>query len=214
MIVFVTGPMFSSKSKRIEEYYSAATYDSTISSLVFKPGKDTRDSGVISSRSGKEISAIIIENLLEITNYINEKTTDIFIDEINFFENLPEDKEELNAEFFIEREKRINTILLLFEYLNYEKGINIFLAGLNFNSERKAFGIAPYLLSIATSIDLLNARCIKCGAPATHTNYKGIKETDIVVGSSEYEPLCAKHWFLAQKEKDPEFCNKILKKSP
>ena len=211
MIVFVTGPMFSSKSKRIEEYYGAASYGGSENILVFKPEKDTRDKGVILSRGSEEINAILINDLFQIKDYYNEKTTDIFIDEINFFENIPEDKNLLTTQYFLEREKRINQIILFFEYLNYEKGINIFLAGLDFNSERKPFGIAPYLSNIATSIDKLNARCTKCNAAATHTNYKGIKDVEVIVGSDEYEALCAKHWFEAQKEKDENFINNIIK---
>ena len=212
MIVFITGPMFSSKSKRMEEYYSSATYNNSDDVLVFKPSKDTRDDGYIESRSGKRIQAIKIDSLLEIPKYITESTTDIFIDEINFFENIPEEQNLLTGEFFIEREKRIHTIILLFEYLNYEKGINIFLAGLDFNSERKPFGIAPFLINIATSIDKLNARCVKCPAPATHTNYKGIKDVEVVVGSDEYEALCAYHWFAkSSKRKDPEFLENNIK---
>ncbi|MDD4706213.1 MAG: hypothetical protein PHS24_03265 [Bacilli bacterium] len=211
MIVFVTGPMFSSKSKRIEEYYDAASYNSKDNILVFKPEKDTRDQSFVIPRSGKKIKAILINNLLQIKDYITDKTTDIFIDEINFFENLPENKKLLTSKFFLEREKRINKIILLFEYLNYQKGINIFLAGLDFNSERKPFGIAPFLISIATSTDKLNARCTKCNAAATHTNYKGIKDVEVIVGSDEYEALCPKHWFEAQETKDKDFINNIIK---
>lgn len=211
MIVFVTGPMFSSKSKRIEEYYSAASYSGTNNILVFKPEKDTRDKGVVLSRNSEEIKAILINDLFEIKNYIDNNTTDIFVDEINFFENIPDNKNILTTEYFLEREKRIQKIIIFFEYLNYEKGINIFLAGLDFNSERKPFGITPYLINIATSIDKLNARCVKCNAAATHTNFKGIKEVEVIVGSDEYEALCPKHWFEAQKEKDENFIDNIIK---
>ena len=211
MIVFVTGPMFSSKSKRIEEYYNAASYNSKDNILVFKPEKDTRDQSFVIPRSGKKIKAILINDLLQIKDYITDKTTDIFIDEINFFENIPENKKLLTSKFFLEREERINKVILLLEYLNYQKGINIFLAGLDFNSERKPFGIAPYLISIATSIDKLNARCTRCNAPATHTNYKGIKDVEVIVGSDEYEALCPKHWFEAQEAKEKDFINNIVK---
>ncbi|MDD4406955.1 MAG: hypothetical protein PHF30_02830 [Bacilli bacterium] len=211
MIVFVTGPMFSSKSKRIEEYYNAASYNSEDNILVFKPEKDTRDQGFVIPRSGNKIKAISINNLLQIKDYLTDKTTDIFIDEINFFENLPENKKLLTSDFFLKREKRINKVILLLEYLNYQKGINIFLAGLDFNSERKPFGIAPFLISIATSIDKLNARCTRCKAPATHTNYKGIKDVEVIVGSDEYEALCPKHWFETQEAKDKNFIDNIIK---
>ncbi len=57
----------------------------------------------------------------------------------------------------------------------------------------------------------MNARCVKCPAPATHTNYKGIKDAEIVVGSDEYEALCANHWIEAQLKKDPNFLTKDVK---
>lgn len=211
MIVFITGPMFSSKSRRIEEYYRAATYNGSEDVLVFKPFKDTRDDGVIAGRGSKGIEAIKIKSILDITKYLKETTTDIFIDEINFFENLPDDSTLRNKKCHEDRQKRIHKTILLLEYLNYEKGINIFLAGLNFNSERKPFGIAPYLMGIANSIDNLNARCVKCKSPGTHTNFKGIKDAEVVVGSDEYEPLCAKHWFMAQKKKDEHFIDRLYK---
>lgn len=212
MIVFVTGPMFSSKSKRMAEYYYGATFKSKENVLVFKPYKDTRDGAFMTSREGKAIRAILIHNLLEIIDYVQDGITDIFIDEVNFFENIPDDTEELTKDFFIEREKRIQHIILLFEYLNYVKGVNIFMAGLDFNSERKPFGISPYLMCIATHVDKLNARCNDCMAPATHSNFKGVKNIEIVVGSDEYNALCPTHWFVAQDAKDNNFTKKLLKK--
>ena len=88
MIVFITGTMFSSKSKEWKNIASSATYNNSDDVLVFKPSKDTRDDGYIESRSGKRIQAIKIDSLLEIPKYITESTTDIFIDEINFLKNI------------------------------------------------------------------------------------------------------------------------------
>ena len=209
MIVFISGPMFSSKSKRVEEYYRSATFKSKKNVRVFKPYKDTRDYGVVSSRDNLEIEAILIEDLLDITKYIDDKTTDIFIDEINLFENIPDKKSLRTKAFYEERNERINRIILLFEYLNYKRNINIFLAGLNYNSERKPFGIAPFLIPLANSVDNLQARCTVCNAPATHTNFKGIKNSEVVIGSDEYEPLCAEHWIDAQISKDEDYVKKI-----
>ncbi len=200
MIIFINGPMFSSKSSRLIEYYNRATYKDKRNVLAFKPTIDNRDDGVIRSRGGLEIEAIKINSILDIEEYLFTGVTDIFIDEVNFFENIPNDN--LSVDFFKEREKRIHEIILFLEKLNYELGINIFMAGLVFDSEIKPFGISPYLLNIATSVDYLTAVCVKCNHPATHTNYKGYKDENILVGSDEYEALCAHCWIEAQKDKN------------
>ena len=41
---------------------------------------------------------------------------------------------------------------------------------------------------------------------------KGIKDVEVVVGSDEYEALCAYHWFKAQREKRSEFLENNIKK--
>lgn len=207
MIVYITGPMFSSKSARLIEYYKSATYSNTRCALAFKPITDVRDDGIIKSRNGDKINAIKIDNLLEIPDYITKYTTDIFIDEINFFENIPD---EASLEYLLKREERIKKIILMFEYLNYEKGVNIYMAGLNFDSERAPFGIAPYLMNIATSIDTLTAKCSVCNLPATHSNYKGYKVHEIEIGSDEYEALCPTCWINDNKQNN-EFYKTLMR---
>ena len=83
MITTFTGPMHSGKSETMIRYYNKIYNKDSI--LVFKPKVDTRDEGIIRSKgSSKYIDAICIQELGEITNYVTEDITNIFIDEIQF----------------------------------------------------------------------------------------------------------------------------------
>lgn len=168
MIKVFTGPMFSGKSDELLKEYDRKYHKSKI--LLFKPKIDTRDLGVVKTRNGKEISAILIDDLKEIKNYLGDKITTIFIDEANFLKG--DIKELIDLSVF--------------------KDLDIFISGLNMTSEQEPFGIMPQIMAIADEIVLMHASCNECNRDAFFTYYEGGKKSTILVGSSGYLALCAR----------------------
>lgn len=160
-----TGPMKCGKSKKI--------FDELDRQLIagkkvqmFKPAIDNRfGESVIASRSGKQISAINIKDIEEIKNYDAEV---YFIDEFQFLEG------------------NLSTIEKL-----AESGKKFYIAGLNLTAEKKTFGKMGDLLCLADNVNMLTAICEECKCEnAIFSFYKGQKDKDIVIGNSEYLPVC------------------------
>ena len=168
MIKVFTGPMFSGKSDALLNEYDKRYHKSRI--LLFKPKMDTSDYGVVKTRKGKEINAILVDDIKDIPSYITDKINTIFIDEANF----------LNGD--------INILL----ELSVMEDLDIYIAGLNMTSEQAPFGIMPQLLSIADEIEILHASCNECNRDAIYTYYDGKKKGDILVGNDNYIALCAR----------------------
>lgn len=167
MITTFTGPMHSGKSETMIRYYNKIYNKDSI--LVFKPGVDTRDEGVIRSKgSSKSIGAICIRDLSEIVDYVNEDITNIFIDEIQFMTG------------------SVKTLLKL----SIMDDIDIYCAGLNMTSEQEPFGIMPQILAVSDKIINTYSSCNVCGRKAIYTYYDGTKDSDVLVGDAGYMSLC------------------------
>jgi thymidine kinase len=168
MIKVYTGPMFSGKSDALLNDYENKYHKSKI--LLFKPKIDTRDFGVVKTRNGKEVEAILIKDLADIKEHLSDKITTIFIDEANFLKG---DVAELLK-------------------LSVNDDLDIFIAGLNMTSEQKPFGIMPQILAVADEIVMMHASCNECNRDAIYTYYEGKKNKDILVGNEGYSALCAR----------------------
>jgi len=160
-----TGPMKCGKSKKI--------FDELDRQLIagkkvqmFKPALDNRfGESVIASRSGKQINAINIKNIEEIANYDAEV---YFIDEFQFLEGNLSAIEKLAG-----------------------CGKKFYIAGLNLTAEKKTFGKMGDLLCLADNVNMLTAICEECRCEnAIFSFYKGQKDKDIMLGNSEYLPVC------------------------
>ena len=82
MIKTFTGPMFSGKTTALLTTYFNMWNKTNI--LCFKPKINTRDEGIKSKNIKDNVSAIEIDDLIEIKDYIKKNTKTIFIDEANF----------------------------------------------------------------------------------------------------------------------------------
>lgn len=169
MIHVKTGPMFSSKSAVLIERYNNIWNKDRV--VCFKPKVDSRDYGIIKSRTSEtKIDAICIEKLEDIYKYIDSATRTIFIDEIEFLEG--------------------DVHVLLDLSINYD--IDFYISGLNMTSEQEPFGIMPNVLAIADEIEILPASCYDCNKDAAYTYYELQDKRDTVkVGNDGYIPLCA-----------------------
>lgn len=160
-----TGPMKCGKSQRIfNELKRQLIAGKNIK--VFKPLLDDRSGDdVISTRAGNSIKAINIQDISEIENY---EADSYFIDEFQF----------LQGDVHIIDKMATS-------------GKKFYIAGLNLTSEKKVFGKMGDLMCIADNIEMMTSICEVCKSEeAVFTYFKGKKDTDIMVGDSEYLPVC------------------------
>ena len=166
MIKVITGAMFSGKSYRLIELLNQLNMNTV---KIFKPNIDTRDKGIIKSRNSNQIyQALLIDDLKEISQYVDVDTKTIIIDEVQFL---------------------IGNIQEIIDL--HLKGIDFIVSGLNLTSELKPFGIMKEIMCIATDIELLNAKCRCCGNVNAEYTYSVDKDkaNDILVNGN-YFPIC------------------------
>lgn len=146
---------------------------------VFKPVIDNRYVvEKVHSHAGIEIDAIPLEKISDIYDYLEDDTSVVGIDEVQFFDE--------------------NTVKIVNDLLN--KGIRVILAGLDTDFRGEPFGVMPTLMSLAEQVDKLHAICMVCGEEACRTQRlidgKPADYSDplVVVGTSEmYEARCRQH---------------------
>src|SRR5574344_1742534 len=160
-----TGPMKCGKSQRIvNELKRQLIAGKEIK--VFKPCIDNRfGDNVIATRSGNSIKAINIKDISEIEKY---NADSYFIDEFQFLKG--------NVDVI----DKMATI-----------GKKFYIAGLNLTSEKKPFGKMGDLLCIADTVEMMTSICEICKSDeAVFSYFKGKKNKDIIIGDSEYIPVC------------------------
>ena len=160
-----TGPMKCGKSQRIyNELKRQLIAGKDVK--VFKPAIDTRfGDDVIVTRSGNSIKAININDISEIEKYDADL---YFIDEFQFLDGSVDAIDKLAA-----------------------SGKKFYIAGLNLTSEKKPFGKMGDLMCIADNVEMMTSVCEVCKSDqAVFSYYKGEKDKDIVIGDTEYIPVC------------------------
>lgn len=169
MIKVFTGPMYSAKSNSLIEEYNKIWDKARV--ICFKPSKDTRDFSKLYSRDNKEtIKAKVIKDISEIKDNLEENTSTVFIDEVQFLTG--------------------NAAEIL--YISIHNNIDFYIAGLNLTSELKPFGIMPDILAIADEVVHLKACCAECNKRnAIYTYCLVDKQDDVLIGSNQYQPICS-----------------------
>ena len=164
-IEIITGCMFAGKSTELINRVES----SNKKFLFIKPKLDSRyDKGTINTHSGKKIDALVVNSLREIFNKLNYINL-VAIDEAQFF----------NKSIVKDCLKLSNM------------GINVIIAGLEYDYLHKKFDSITYLLDIADSVTRLTAICVECGNPAIHSHRIVNKKSTILIGHKNYyEPLC------------------------
>lgn len=162
-----TGPMKCGKTQKIlNELDRQLVAGKNI--MVFKPSIDNRfGENIVQTRSGKKINAININSIEELSNY----NTDIyFIDEFQFLEG------------------NVDTIEKM-----AQNGKKFYISGLNLTAEKKTFGKMGDLLCLADNVQMMTSICEICkNDNAIFSFFKGKKDKDILIGDSEYIPVCRK----------------------
>ncbi len=170
-IEVITGPMFSGKTAEIIKRTESLIYANK-KFLVFKPKTDTRwEKEFISSRNGKKIESITIENVDDVYKFINKKIKAVIIDEVQFFEG---------------------DVISVLKNLAENK-IRVIVAGLDMDFLMRPFKPMPEIMAVAEFVTKLTAICFKCGRAASFTKrIKGSKDRTIEIGDNSYEARCRK----------------------
>ena len=176
-----TGPMKCGKTQKIlNELDRQLIAGKDIK--VFKPYIDNRfGDNIVQTRSGKKIDAININNIDELQDY----NADIyFIDEFQF----------LNG--------NVDTIEKM-----AEKGKKFYISGLNLTAEKKTFGKMGDLMCLADNVQMMTSICEICkNENAIFSYFKGNKTSDILIGDSEYIPVCRNCYNKLNGKKKTQSC--------
>lgn len=175
-IEVICGPMFSGKSEELLRRINLLKY-SEVKYMLFTPATDTRTGDKkAKSRDGREITAITVQNSLQIIDEINKADPElqlIAIDEAQFFDvNLPDVCSHLANHGYV-----------------------VMVAGLDMDSWGRPFEVMMKLLVCAEKVTKLKAICTKCGATASFTDHikPRDKSTQVMVGDkNEYTAHCRK----------------------
>lgn len=170
----IIGPMFSGKSTELIRRIKLLQKINK-SVLVLKPKIDNRYvENKISSHNYDTADCVVIEKLEEIN--IDEKNYDvIIIDEGQFFPDL----------------------LTIITYWTDNYNVNIIVAGLDGDFNRKPIGDILKLIPYADKCKKINSLCTLClngtKAPFSHRTIQS-EEQVLVGGADLYQPLCRKHY--------------------
>jgi thymidine kinase len=165
----VCGPMFSGKSEELIRRLRRARI-ARKRVQVFKPAYDSRYSpDEIVSHANTRIRSESVESAHEILDKLNWKTEVVGIDESNFFS--PE---------LVDIANRLA-----------DHGKQVIVAGLDTDFMGRPFPPMPALLAVAESITKTLAVCMRCGAPAKHSQRLVDSSELILAGAAgTYEARC------------------------
>lgn len=165
----ICGPMFSGKSEELIRRLRRATI-ARKRVQVYKPAIDTRYSeNEIVTHADVRMQSECVNSAREILEKLDWRTQVLGIDESNFFG--PD----------------------LLEVANQlaDSGKQVIIAGLDTDYLGRPFPPMPDLLAMAESITKTLAICMRCGAPAKHTQRLVESEELILVGAGGlYEARC------------------------
>ncbi len=176
----IVGPMFSGKTTRLIEEIKKYSEDEIV---VAKPSIDDRYSKTeIVNHDGVSFKAEVVDYQRRgcLKDLNREGLRVLFVDEVNFF-----DYELLVGEvdFFI------------------KKGVEVWLAGVEYDFRRELLGPMHFLRKKANEIVELTARCDNCGGKAKYNYNKRPIEGQIAVGGEElYGACCEKCFDLLAKQ--------------
>jgi thymidine kinase len=168
----IIGPMFSGKTTFLIDVYEK--YNSMNKNIyVVNFSGDTRYSDtMLSSHNNKMIPCVFAERLRDI--FSGEAAMDyhsvdvILINEGQFFPDLYE------------------VVIELVELY----GKTVYVCGLDGDFKRRSFGQLSLLIPMCDEVQKLSAKCIDCGNSAPFSHRISQEKEQIIIGSSNYKPLC------------------------
>ncbi len=175
-IEVITGPMFSGKSEELIRRLKRARIAKQ-RVVCFKPDIDLRyHRSAIASHSAQTHDACVVANV--------ERLREALFAQIDQIEVVGIDE----AQFFDD-----SLIALSLELMHLGK--RVLIAGLDTTFAGEPFRPIPDLMAIADEVMKLSAVCMRCGAPAVHTQRLGGSQELVVVGAAGmYEARCRAHF--------------------
>lgn len=188
-IEVICGSMFSGKTEELLRRLRRAQI-ARQQVQVFKHSIDRRYSETaIASHNGLEAKAIPVQDSAELRALLDPAADVIAIDEVQFFD----------AE-----------IATLCDELA-DQGKRVICAGLDMDFRGEPFGPMPPLLALAERIDKLQAICVVCGGPASHTQRlidgepARYDDPVVLVGANEvYQARCRGCHVVTRREEPEE----------
>ena len=177
-IEVICGSMFSGKTEELIRRLRRAEYAKQ-NVQVFKPTLDNRYSiNNVSSHAGRHFSAQEVETANDIAALLEDNTSVIGIDEVQFFGW---------------------EIVELCNWLA-NTGRRVLVAGLDMDFKGNPFGPMPQLMAIAEYVTKVHAVCIQCGNAANYSHRTVTEEKLVMLGETDtYEPLCRKCYIESRK---------------
>jgi thymidine kinase len=174
-IEIVCGSMFSGKTEELIRRVRRAKI-ARQKVQVFKPAIDTRYADrEVTSHNGLQVEAVPVKNTAQVRDLIDQDTTVVALDEVQFFDD---DVVELCEELA-------------------DRGVRVIVAGLDMDFRGVPFGPVPALVARAENVQKLQAICVVCGGPASRTQRiingqpAAYDDPVILVGADEaYEARC------------------------
>ncbi|HSM58140.1 MAG TPA: thymidine kinase [Candidatus Sulfomarinibacteraceae bacterium] len=174
-IELICGSMFSGKTEELIRRLRRARI-ARQSVQVFKPAIDNRyDTEKVTSHNGLNFEALPVATAGQIREVLQEDTTVVAIDEVQFFDR---------------------DVVELCEALA-DEGRRVICAGLDTDFRGVPFGPIPALMARAEQVDKLHAICVRCGEEASRTQRlidgepAAYDDPVVLVGAAEvYEARC------------------------
>ena len=180
-ITVYLGCMYSGKtSELIRECRRCISINKKVLAINYIADNRYSDDDFIASHNLDKVACIKVNKLADITNNHLDDCDYICIDEGQFFSDLKE------------------YVLKWCE--EYNK--NIIVIGLSGDFKREPFGQILDLIPIADRVIKLNALCTYCndGTEALFTHRISNESEQIVIGNSNYIPVCRKHYIAFNKK--------------
>lgn len=164
----VCGSMFSGKTEELIRRLKRARIARQEVAL-FKPALDTRyDAEAVVSHDATAMPSVVVHAADQVLLLVGEADV-VGIDEAQFFG--------LELVDVVERLAR--------------EGRRVVVAGLDQDYLGRPFEPVPQLMAVAEHVTKLHAVCVRCGAPANHSQRTVAADARVLVGETEaYEPRC------------------------
>jgi thymidine kinase len=174
----ILGPMFSGKTTRIIDLYDKYLTENKLP-IAINFANDTRyHDKLLSTHDKRMIPCIQCMTLNDVLHRDEiQNSSIILINEGQFFNDL------------------YDTVILLVE--KYDK--HVIIGGLDGDFKRVKFGQICDLLPFCDSVVKLNAIC-ECGKPAIFSHRITNETTQVIIGASNYKPLCRTCYLHATTE--------------
>ncbi len=164
----IIGPMYSGKTTAIINIYKSLIQENKRNIVINYIDDKRYDNTLLSSHDRVKIPCLQMRNITDIFSFSSlERTEVVLINEGQFFNDLKESVVKL-----------------------VNMGKYVYVCGLDGDFRRKKFGQIIDLIPFCDEIEKLYSKCHICSKKAPFTKRITQEEGQVVIGSSNYVPLC------------------------